>query len=361
MAWQIRSLDEASAAIRGAFRRWLPGTDTALKNNFVTVVVKVLAGISHEFELRMGFIARQLFARTAALPFLRLHGADVGIFQKPASASQGTIEGEGQGGMLYPAGVRFGSGGDTYVSTAPAQASPNGLVVFTVRSETKAAAANRDAGGLLSVSDPGLYPTLGAAFTVSSNGLGGGADVEDVESFRARVLFRKANPPGAGKLSDYERIVRDVPGVLKAWAYRDSLTPSFLVVFFLFRDRPNRIPTEGDRLVVQAALSAQRLIRVNDSVAMPPTPVPLDPIIANLANDTADVRAAIIRAIDAVLYEKARPGVPGDVFLLSREWISEAVSQVVGEERHRLNWPLSDLPYTNGQYPVIGTVSFVNE
>jgi uncharacterized phage protein gp47/JayE len=361
MAWQIRSLDDASAAIRGAFRRFLPGTDTALKNNFVTVVVKVLAGLSHEFELRMGYLSRQLFASTASLPFLRLHGADVGIFQKAASASQGSIEGEGQGNTLYPSGIRFVSGADTYVSTVPAMASANGSVVFQVAAETKGASTNRNAEGSLTLADPGLYPTLGVTWTVGANGLGGGADVEDTEDFRARVLFRKANPPGAGKLSDYERIVRDVPGVLKAWAYRDSITPSFMVVFFIFAGRPSRIPTEGDALVVQAALDAQRLIRVNDSVVEAPTAVPLDPVIANLTNDTEEVRAAITAAIDAVLYERARPGVPGDVFLLSRSWISEAVSQVAGEDRHKLNWPASDLPYTNGQYPVVGTVSFVNE
>lgn len=361
MAWQIRSLDDASAAIRGAFRRFLPGTDTALKNNFVTVVVKVLAGLSHEFELRMGYLARQLFASTASLPFLRLHGADVDIFQKAASASQGTIEGEGQGNALYPSGIRFVSGADTYVSTAPATASSNGFVVFQVAAETKGASTNRAAGGALTLADPGLYPTLGANWAVGANGLGGGADVEDTEDFRARVLFRKANPPGAGKLSDYERIVRDVPGVLKAWAYRDSLTPSFLAVFFLFDGRPNRVPTDGDVLVVQAALDAQRLIRINDSVIVAPTPEELNPVIANLTNDTEEVRAAITAAIKTVLYERARPGVASDVFLLSRSWISEAISQVTGEDRHKLNWPLTDLPYTNGRYPVIGTVSFVND
>lgn len=358
MAWQIRSLDDASAAIRGAFRRFLPGTDTALKNNFVTVVVKVLAGLSHEFELRMGYLARQLFASTASLPFLRLHGADVGIFQKAASASQGSIEGEGQGNTLYPSGIRFVSGADTYVSTAPAQASANGSVVFQVAAETKGANTNRNAGGILTIADPGLYPTLGANWTVGSNGLGGGADIENTEDFRARVLFRKANPPGAGKLSDYERIVRDVPGVLKAWAYRDSLTPSFMAVFFLFDGRPNRIPTDGDVLVVQAALDAARLIRVNDSVVVAPTPVALNPVIAGLSADTEAIRSAIAAAIETVLYERARPGIPGDIFWLSRSWIAEAISQVTGEDRHELNWPLNDLPYTNGEYPVIGTVSF---
>jgi uncharacterized phage protein gp47/JayE len=113
--------------------------------------------------------------------------------------------------------------------------------------------------------------------------------------------------------------------------------------------------------VVQAALDAKRLIRVNDSVVEPPTPEPLNPVIANLTSDTEEVRAAITQAIDAVLYERARPGIASDVFVLSRSWISEAVSQVTGEDRHKLNWPLTDLPYTGGRYPVIGTVSFVND
>jgi len=73
------------------------------------------------------------------------------------------------------------------------------------------------------------------------------------------------------------------------------------------------------------------------------------------------VRAAVTAAIDAALYERARPGITGDVFVLSRSCISEAIIQVTGEDRHKLNWPLSDLPYTGGKYSVIGTVSFVNE
>ncbi|WP_313194596.1 baseplate J/gp47 family protein [Shinella zoogloeoides] len=359
MAWSIRSLAEASQAIRGAFRQHLPGTDTALKNNFVTVVTKVLAGMSQEFELRMGFVARQLFARTASLPFLLLHAADVGMQRKPASAAIGIVDGTGEPSAIYPAGIRLVSGNNTYVSRAPAQAGLTGRISISVAAEEKGAFTNRDAGGLLTLSDPGLYPSLSLNFTVGAEGLGGGADIEDIEELRGRVLFRKANPPGAGKLTDYERIVRDVPGVLKAWAFRDGLTPSFLVVFFLFEGRPNRIPTEGDRLVVQAAIDAMRLIRVNDSVVEAPTPEALNPVIANLSGDSADVRARIETAIDAVLYERARPGVAGDVFWLSRSWIAEAISSVVGEDRHELQWPLDDLPFTNGRYPVLGAVSFV--
>lgn len=359
MAWPIRSLSEASSAIRGAFRQHLPGTDASLKNNFVTVVAKVLAGMAHEFELRMGYLARQLFASTASLAFLKLHGADVGIFQKAASSATGVVEGTCAGSTIYPSGIRFVSGADTYVSTSPAQSSSNGFVTFSITAELKGSSTNRDAGGQLTLGDPGLYPTLDNAFVVSSSGLGGGADIEDVEDFRARILFRKANPPGAGKLSDYEQVVRDVPGVLRAWAWRRSASPGYLVVYFLFKDRPNRIPTAGDVLVAQAALDAKRLIRIDRSVVTAPTPEPLNPIIGSLATDSAAVRAGIVAAIDAVLYEKAMPVPTGETFWLSRSWISEAVSQVTGENSHVLLWPLDDLPYTAGRYPVVGEVSFV--
>lgn len=358
MAWSIRSIDEASAAIRGAFRRFLPGTDTALKNNFVTITAKVLAGMSHEFELRMAYLARQIFARTASLPFLVLHGADVGIFRKPPSSAKGVIIGAGAASTIYPAGIRFVSGTSTYVSTSPAQADALGVVRFMVEAEGKGASLNRDAGGAMTLSDPGLQPTLGPAFVVGPDGLGGGADIEDIEDFRDRVLFRKASPPGAGKLTDYERIVRDVPGVLKAWAYRRPLSPGYLVVYFLFKGRPDRIPTDGDVLVAQAALDAQRLIRIDRSVVAAPTPEPLNPIIGNLSTDSVAVRDGIAAAIDAVLYERAMPVPPGETFWLSRSWISEAVSQVTGEDSHVLLWPLDDLPYTNGRYPVIGEVTY---
>ena len=83
MAWQIRPLTDASARIRGAFRQYMPGTDSALGNNFVTVLGKVLAGLSHEFELRMAYLSRQMFLSSATGRFLQLHAGDVGISESP--------------------------------------------------------------------------------------------------------------------------------------------------------------------------------------------------------------------------------------------------------------------------------------
>ncbi|MDI7924607.1 baseplate J/gp47 family protein [Ferirhizobium litorale] len=358
MAWQIRSLGDASARIRGTFRQYIPGTDSALKNNFVTVVAKVLAALSHEFELRMAYLARQLFVTTATGQFLALHASDVGIYRKVASPASGSITGKANANMTFPAGIRFTSGNIIYVTSAPASASPSGDIAFLVTSDARGAATNRDADGVMTLADPVLYPDIEVSFLVGPDGLGGGADIEDDDSLRARTLHRKRNPPGGGRLTDYEGIALSVPGVTKAWAFRQPLAPGFIAVYFLFAGRPNLIPSPGDVVSVQAAIDAARLIRIDDSVAVAPTPLPVDLVINGLNGDTAETRAAIEAAVSAMLVERCRPGIAGDVFMVSRSWISEAISTVTGEGRHVLAAPADDVMMTNGQFPVLGTVTY---
>lgn len=359
MAWSIRSLSEASSAIRGAFRQHLPGTDTSLKNNFVTVVVKVLAGIAHEFELRMGWLSRQIFLVTATDErWIRLHCASVGIYQKPASVAAGTVEGTGAPSTTYPSGIRLVSGEATYVTTDAATSAGDGSISFPVVSEGKGSAMNRDAGGQLSLADPGLYPDLSTVFEVSSVGLGGGADIEDLDALKVRGLERKRNPPGGGTLSDYERIAIGVPGVIKAWAFRVTNAPGMVVVHFLFSGRTNSIPEASDVLVVQAAIDAKRLIRVDDSVAVAPIAYTIDVEIDGLDQDTAEIRAAIEDAVAAVYLSRCRPSVVGNLFTVSRSWYSEAISTVTGEERHTLVLPSSDITVPAGKFPVNGSFTY---
>lgn len=359
MAWTVRSLADISKRVRGAYREYLPGTDSALANNFVTVTAKVLAALSHEFELRMAYLSRQLFLSTADAQFLVRHAADVGIYRKSAAPAVGTVSGTGEANATYPAGVRFVSGEITYVSTMPASASPIGALAFQVQAEVSGARTNRDGGGFLSLADPILWPSLAVEWTIGEDGLGGGADIETDEALRARALARKRNPPGGGTLTDYEQIALSVPGVVRAWAFRDPGGPGFIAVLFLFNGRPNLIPTEGDVAVVQAAIEVRRLIRIDDSVAAAPIARPVNLVISGLASDTAAVRASIATAVSKALLDRGRPGITGDVFMLSRSWIEEAISSVTGEDRHVLVEPAGDVMLTAGQYAVLGEVDYV--
>ncbi|WCK12336.1 baseplate J/gp47 family protein [Agrobacterium tumefaciens] len=359
MAWNIRSLDDASAAVRGAFRRYMPGTDTALKNSFVTIVVKVLAAISYEFELRMGWLSKQILLSTStSLAWIRLHAAEVGIYQRPAAAAQGEIIGTGQASTTYPSGIRFVSGSVTYVSTLPATSGADGALVITVVAEVKGSVGNRASAGLLSLADPGLFPTLGTVWLVDNDGLGGGADAEDADSLKERGLQRKRNPPGGGTLADYERIAMGVSGVLKAWAFRVPGSPGGIVVHFLFNGREDNIPLPSDVEAVQAVIDQERLIRVDDSIATAPVPRPIDVSITGLSGDTPEIRAAIKNGITAMYLSRCRPGLTGDSFTVSRSWYSEVISGVTGEDRHVLVEPSGDIVLTGGQFPVNGEFDF---
>jgi uncharacterized phage protein gp47/JayE len=359
MAYKTRSLNDLGASVRGMFRQYLPGTDATLRQNFVAVCAKVLALLSREYELRLAWIYRQLFVSTADdMAILRMHGADYRIYQRPAAAASGLISGLGQAGVTYPAGIRFLSGGATFVTTAAFTAGAGGAYTASVRAESAGAITNRDAGAVMTLADPSLYPSLQQTAQVASLGLGGGADIEDVESLRRRILARKAEPPQGGALADYERFALEVPGVLNAWAYQFTNGVGSIAIYFLFAGRENNIPSAADVAAVQANIDAKRLIRVDDAVVVAPIPSPVAITIDDLSSDTEEVRAAIAANLNAMFVERTRPGVSSDPFVLSRSWISEAISTAVGEDRHTLLQPASDLVFTDGRIPVLGLITY---
>lgn len=359
MPFSPRSLTTISQSVRGAFRQYLPGTDAAIRQNVNYVLGKVITLLAREYELRLEWLYKQLFLSTATdLEHIRIHTADYRIFQKPAAAATGAITGTGAAGATYSAGVRWYSGGVTYVSTAPFTANGTGAFTASVQAEQVGASTNRNAEALMTLADASLNPTLSAQALVGSAGLGGGADVEDGESLRQRGLARKAQPPQGGALPDYEQFARDVPGVVSAWAWQFTNGIGSIAVYFLFEGRTNLIPTPADVAAVQAAIDARRLIRVDDAVAIAPQPAMVDIGIADLATDTPDLRAAIAANLAAMFRARARPGLDSDPFILPLAWISEAISTATGEERHRLVMPAGDLTFSGGAIPVLGVVVY---
>lgn len=357
MSFVARSLDTISKAIRGDLRRELPGTDAEIWPNTLAVFSKVVAMANHLVELRLEWVFRQLFASTAEKAQLERHAYELGLARKPASRAVGWVRTTGTAGTVYPAGIAFISGADLYRTSSEAQAGGDGTLTLRVFSERPGLAGNRAAGETLTLADAALYPTVGAQATVQSDGIGGGADTEDDTSLRARVLDRKRRPPQGGAVSDYEQFARAIPGVVKAWAWSFADGPGTVGVWFLFEGRPNFIPTPGDVTVVREALEARRLIRAGLSVAAPVAQA-LDITITGLSSDTAATRTAIEAGLKAMLFERARPGVAIEAFVLSRSWISEAISAAIGEDRHVLAAPLTDVVYTAGAYPVLGSITY---
>jgi uncharacterized phage protein gp47/JayE len=358
MGFVARSLDTISQAIRGDLRREMPGTDAAIWPNTLAVFSKVVAMAVHLVDLRLVWIYRQIFASTADAANLERHAYEYGLARRPAARAQGYILGTGTAGTIYPAGIAFLSGADLYLTSGDAIASDNGDVYLPVASDRPGAATNRDPGATFSLVDAALYPSLGGQATVDSRGIGGGADVESDDDLRARVLDRKRRPPQGGATSDYEQFALAVPGVKKAWAWSFANGAGTVGVWFLFDGRENYIPNGADVVAVQEEIEARRLIRARLFVSAP-IPAPLDITISGLSDDSADTRAAIEASLTAMLYDRAKPGVAIESFMLSRSWVSQAISEAIGEDRHKLVLPADDVMFADGQYPVLGTVNYV--
>lgn len=357
MAFLPRSIATISAAIRGDLRRELPGTDATIWPNTLAVFSKVVAMANHLVEQRAAWIYRQIFASTADRQHIERHAYEYGIARRSASPAIGVIIGTGSPGTIYPAGIGFMSGGDVFRTSSDARAADNGDVLLRVYSEKAGSAMNRAGGDTMTLIDTALFPSLGAQATIMPEGLGGGADAESDEDLRARVLDRKRRPPQGGAYSDYEQIALSVPGVVKAWAWPFAHGPGTVGVWFLFAGREDLIPAAPDVLAVQQELESRRLIRAR-LFAAAPLPFPLDVTISGLARDTVETRAAIEQSLRVMLYERGKPGVAIEPFVLSRSWVAEAISLAVGEDRHLLAAPLADVVYTDGQYPILGTVTY---
>lgn len=363
MSYIARSLDAISQGVRGAFRQYMPGTDASLKQNVIYVIAKVQTLLAREYELRLEWIYRQLFLRTASREsIVRMHAADIGVYRKPAASASGKVEGTAAAHQTYPAGVRFISGNLSYVSLVAFTADALGSFTVDVVAETAGAATNRDAGAILALADAGLWPTISEEVTVMAGGLGGGADVEDIEALRRRALKVKANPPQGGALSDYEIWALEVPGVASAWAANFANGIGSIGAWVLMSGRRDGIPEQSDLDAIDTYIADKRIVR-GSFFAVAPLPKPVDLVIA-LSPDTVLQRAAVTAALrdffDARRPDsRIRPGLPGSPFELPLSWISEVISTTVGEDRHRLDEPFTAIVFQPGELPVLGAVTWV--
>ena len=64
---------------------------------------------------------------------------------------------------------------------------------------------------------------VNASANVTAGALTGGADAEDDDSLRARLLARIKEPPQGGSKADYVTWALEVPGVTRAWCYPEEM------------------------------------------------------------------------------------------------------------------------------------------
>ncbi|WP_454626966.1 baseplate J/gp47 family protein [Bradyrhizobium cenepequi] len=366
--FQIPSLADLLARARAAFRTYLPGTDAWSWPNNIYASAKVIAGMAFEVFGFASYISKMIFASTAPdLETLQLHGAEFGLPLLPAAPASGKVTFTSSTAITVDTGAQLQRvDGTTYLVTAGGTLSIPGTLILPVTCSANGAIANAVEGTPLTVAS-GLTGT--ATVAVGPGDLALGSDVEDKESYRQRILFRKRNPPHGGAPSDYVIWGRQAAGVTRVFVERLYAGPGTVRVFiFMDGGFPDGIP---DSTAVAAVRDYIATVQPASAVVVVAAPVPrtVDITIDNLVPDTTDMRNAIVAEIKAAFLRKGRVagqdtqhgGMPylATPAKFQHEWVVQAISNTAGVESYDLITPTADTVLQVGETAVPGTISFV--
>lgn len=218
MAWNRPTLQELVSRVEGDFSTQLFGSAAPLRRGVLSVLARVWAGAVYLLHLYLDWIYSQGFAHLASGDQLDRHGQEVGIYRKAPTYATGTIAFTGTAGTFIPQGTLIQDATDAteYQTTADATIGSYGSVDVVATALEAGAAGDRDAGTVLSL----VSPITGVdADAITAAGLSGGSDLEADEDYRARILYKKRNPPQGGAISDYIGWATSVSPVTDAWAF----------------------------------------------------------------------------------------------------------------------------------------------
>ncbi|QDH13803.1 baseplate J/gp47 family protein [Formicincola oecophyllae] len=279
---------------------------------------------------------------------LEQHGEIWGVPRRSPLAALGRVVFTASQAVTVPAGTLLVTDGTVQWSVNEAVLVPaGGTAVADVTCTVVGTAGNLAGGSPLSLVSP--IPGV-TAVTADADGLAGGAGLEDVESWRARIIEAIRSPYNGGDAADYVRwaenagasYVNVVPELMGLG------TVGVVIAFGASGEMPSTAtPDEVAR--VQSYIDNVRPIRGNVQV-FPASIVPQNPSLA-LQPDTQAARQAVTAALSA-LYLSV--GIGGTLYL---ESVQAAIVAAAGS-KNTLIYPNSTQVFTPDEMPVLGTISW---
>lgn len=326
-------------------------TGKLLPRSFLGILGTALAGATHTLHGHIVWATNQLFADTAQQEYLERMASIWGIERVAAVFSTGSVDLTGTDGTVIPSGIRLKrSDGEFYITTASGTIA-GGSSTITAQAVNAGATANAEAGTSLSLVTS--VEGIDTAVTVATGGFTNGADSENDEALRTRLIDRIQQPPHGGATFDYEKWAKEVNGVTRAWVYALQGGVGTVHLTFVQDGETDIIPDAAKVQEVQDYIDGdyRRPVTANLTV-FAPVAVPMDFTIA-LTPDTSEIRAAVENSIKEMLTREAEPG---GTILISK--IREAVSIASGENDNTVTAPAGDVPHSFGQIATMGTITW---
>jgi uncharacterized phage protein gp47/JayE len=354
------------------------GSDALLRFSNLGITGDALARLTNGVYGYLDWIAKQGVPFTATAEYLEAWAGLKGVVRRAATPAIGNVVVTGTPGAILPAGSEFARGdGAVFTLNADATVALSGTATGTATAEIPGAAGNMPMGTAL---------TLGAAVTgIQSNGVAGsaftgGADVEDDDSLRSRMLQQYAAPPQGGDQVDYVEWALQVPGVTRAWSLPMGFGAGTVVVYFMMDEteaafggfpqgtdgaaaaEPRSAPATGDQLAVANHIYPLQPVTALVLIVAP-APNPVAFTISGISGVSAATKAAIAAAIDDVF---VREGGPGGAFdgtgteqgTVDLSLINSAIAAIAGTQPFVITSPTTNITSPTGQIPTRGTITY---
>jgi uncharacterized phage protein gp47/JayE len=327
-----------------------------LRRSVEGVLAPVLAALAHGLHGKIEWAERQQLPATADEAALVRWGKMLDVPRTGGTrAVSGQLSLTGTPGAAVPAGTAFrASNGAVMTTLADAVLGANPTTVGVEAREPGAAGNTVPAD--VAVSAVSAVAGM-ASDAVVTTPLTGGADLEDLELYRARVLdvMPVEEAPRGGGPGDYRRWAKEVAGVTEAWEWPHRAGVGTVTVV-ITRDvelpggQIARIPDPGFVALVQQHIDAKRPLDMRAVYVRAP--------IATPVNMTLRIVPTTIACRDEVLVELRRLfGETAPDVALSRSVLDEAISAAPSETSHEITSITTLEPGALGLL-TLGTVTF---
>lgn len=212
--------DNSLAYIESRIGQTTPTADKSF-NRVLSSLLAILLSILLKFATDR---AKECLTISASIEGLTVIGQGRNIPQKEAQAAVLTFTVPGVNGTIIPTSVNYiaDSTGVRYIPDAPATIT-GGLATITATAQTAGAVGNLNNGETLKADRQisGAEQTGTVTGTVTT-----GADAEDTEEYRRRLLADERTEGGGSNSADYRRWAELTPGVVRAYPYAGN--PQYL-------------------------------------------------------------------------------------------------------------------------------------
>ncbi len=261
-----------------------------------------------------------------------------------------------------PAGAELqDNSGLKYRTDTATSIGAGGTVNIAVTAELVGEDHNQDSGVILTFVSP--IANVDTDATVTSNGITGGLDAEDDDTYRARLLIRKRFPPHGGIAHDYEIWALEVTGVTRAWAIKEYQGIGTIGLIFVLDGATDIFPDETKRNEVRDYIISHTDLVLGKTVGAPVTAEPgffTPESFAKTINfdldifpNTSDIQAAILTKLNDLILIRG-----GAEQTITISQMYEAITTATGEVKTRINSPVTDQAAAVNEVHVLGDVTF---